>query len=539
MKKLIAIAVLLATAGIGYFVWQSPERNPAAPVYRTMTVERGKLVSTVNASGSLNPVQTILVGSQISGNILSIGADYNARVKAGQVIARIDPAKIEARRDQALADLAVSQAALATKQANLARVKADIAGAEAQVNVLAAQVAEARSALDDRTRDHKRKQALSSRKVISDAAVETAQANLDQSRSRLTAAKSRLVAQRSTLAAQKSALAIARSEIKTAEAQIENRKAALKSVDVDLGYTYIRSPVDGVVIDRNVDVGQTVAASLQAPVLFTIAQSLDNMQVEVNVDEADIGRVRPDMTAAFTVDAFPNRKFAAKVEQIRLQPTTQQNVVTYTVVLNVENRERLLLPGMTANVEIVTQERNDVLKVSNAALRFKPPAAARNAQDSTGGGNAAGERARRTIAFLSEQLSLTPDQRQQLIGFFTDARDEIVALRAGGAAGADFRDAVAKIRKQIGQSIPTILTGAQLEKYREIVARRNANPVRRAQVWIVGDDKSLTPATVWIGASDGNFTEVVRGDLEEGQKAATGVEKTRDRKTGGLFGLRF
>ena len=540
MKKFLIFLVLVAVAGGGYVYWQRQQPQETGPVYRTMTVERGKLVSVVNASGSLSPVQTILVGSQISGNVLSIDADYNSRVTAGQVIARIDPVKIEARRDQALADLAVARAAVATKQANLARVEADIVGEKAQINVISAQINEAKSALNDQARDLQRKDALAKRKVISQAVIDRAQADYDQLKSRLNAAQARLVAQRSTLAARQAQYQIAETEIETAKAQIANRQAALKLVEVDLGHTYIRSPVDGVVIDRNVDVGQTVAASLQAPILFTIAQNLDQMQVEVFVDEADIGRVQAGMKAPFTVDAFPDRKFDATVEQVRLQPLTQQNVVTYTVVLSVANDERLLLPGMTANVEIVTQEREDVLKVANAALRFKPPKT--NASSSEGGGGraaAAGERARRTIKFLSENLALSTDQQQQLIGFFTKARDDIIGLRASGASREDFRAAVEKIRKDIGKSIPTILTSEQLTKYRDIVARRNANPVRREQVWIVGEDGQPAAINVWIGASDGDFTEVVRSELKAGQNVITAMERPHSSGKGGLFGLKF
>lgn len=270
--------------------------------YRTEAAERGDVRETVTATGTVNPVTTVLVGTQVSGTIKSISVDFNTPVKKGQVIARIDPAMFEGQ---------VSQA------------RANVAKAEA----------EARDA--KRTRD--RYSALFSRNLVAQSELDTAETDYESKR-----------------------------------AQLEQARAALRVTETNLRYTRILSPVDGIVISRNVEVGQTVAASFQTPTLFTIAEDLTKMQINASVDEADIGKVRKGQAVEFSVDAFPDDIFEGTVWQVRNAPTTVQNVVTYDVVVNVKNRDLKLKPGMTANVSIITAMRKNVLRLPNAALRFKP-----------------------------------------------------------------------------------------------------------------------------------------------------------------------
>jgi HlyD family secretion protein len=313
------------------------------------------------------------------------------------------------------------------------------------------------------------------------------------------------------------------------------RQAALNQAAVDLAHTYIRSPVSGTVIARNIDVGQTVAASLQAPVLFVIAADLSRMQVEVAVDEADIGAIQTGQSVKFTVDSFPRRNFSGEVRQVRLSPETVQNVVTYTVVVAVNNADRLLLPGMTANVEIAVLERDDVLKVPNRALRFKPPGA-------KGGGKSKRQRdpgrSARLIKSLTEKLKLDEKQQAALQGFFDDAWETFKAMYQGGASREELRAAVAKARQEARLSIPTILNRTQLEQYRRIVAARQANPVRPGRVWLIGEDGRPRAVDVRVGASDGDFSEIIKGEISETDEVIIAVEKTA-KSGGGLFGLRF
>lgn len=312
-----------------------------------MKVERGDIRFVVTATGTINPVITVLVGSQVSGTIKALYADYNSRVKEGQVIAQIDPAIFEAQVEQGRANVLSAQANIINAKANLENAKANLVKAE--VGVL-----DAKRTLD-------RNRPLVEKKVIAQAAMDTAQTNYDTA-----------VAQKDVAKAQVDSAA---SQVESSKAQVEQAKAALKVSETNLRYATIRSPVNGIVISRNVDVGQTVAASLQAPTLFTIAKDLTQMQVDTNVSEADIGRVAKGQEAIFTVDAYPEKTFNGKVSEIRNAPITIQNVVTYDVVIQVDNKDLKLKPGMTANVSVLIEHKEGILKIPNAALRFRPAVA--------------------------------------------------------------------------------------------------------------------------------------------------------------------
>ena len=301
MKRFYFIGILTAVAVAIVFLFQRCHSSNSAQ-FQTVAVTRGPITQAVTATGTLNPVVNVQVGSQVSGNIQKLFVDYNSQVKAGQLIAQIDPALFQATVTQAEGDLASAQAALELARINESRTKALVA---------------------------KQNSALS---------------ELDQ----------------------------ATAALHQAEANVKIKQGALDKAKADLDHCAITSPIDGVVISRSVDVGQTVAASLQAPVIFTIANDLTKMQIDANVAEADVGVVAVDQTVDFTVDAFPNRTFHGKVVQVRNAPITVQNVVTYDTVISVSNPDLKLKPGMTANVSIVIANRDSVLKISNAALRYRP-----------------------------------------------------------------------------------------------------------------------------------------------------------------------
>ena len=343
-------------SGLG--LWYFKFRDDGVPEYQTAEVTRGDLMQVVTATGQLNPVTNVQVGSQISGIISHLYADWNSQVTNGQVVALLDPATYRANVLQVQSDLANARAALELSQVNARRAK---------------------ELLDS--------------KLIPQSDYDTAIANLHQ-----------------------------------AEATVQNKQAALTNAQVNLDRCTISSPVDGIVISRSVDVGQTVAASLSAPTLFVIANDLTKMQIDANVAEADVGGVEVGQNVDFTVDAFPNRTFHGVVTQVRNAPITVQNVVTYDTVIGVNNADLKLKPGMTANVSIIVAERNDALKIPNAALRYHPPEAATNTtattrvaaagprpsgssgqRSRTGGGGAFGGRARgehrsaRTVYILKER----------------------------------------------------------------------------------------------------------------------------------------
>ena len=338
------LALLLVAAIAGGW-WWSQRGVEADAGYKTARLERGPLLAAVSSSGTVNPVRQVVIGSQVSGQIKEMLVDFNSEVTQGQVIARIDPQVFTYRVNQAMADLESTRAAVLNAQAN--------------VGAATAAVSRARLDADNAQRDRLRKQELLDRQFVS-------QADFENSRN---IAGTLAEALKVSLAQ----LEVARAQVVSAQAVVRQREAALSQARFDLERTEISSPVDGVVIKRSVDVGQTVAASLQAPELFIIARDLSDMQVEAAIDEADIARVRIDQKVTFTIDAFAGRSFEGRVGQIRKAAVSAQNVVTYTVVVAFANPNAAVLPGMTANVRIVTEVRDNVLKVPNAALRVRLP----------------------------------------------------------------------------------------------------------------------------------------------------------------------
>jgi HlyD family secretion protein len=310
---LVSTAVLTGTVALTAYYRAAGSDGPA---YTTARVTRGDIVQSVKATGTIQAVTTVTVGSQVSGTIAALEADFNSQVKKGQVIARLDPSLLAAQVEQA--------------RATLIRLQAD--AERAQVG------------LDDARVQQRRAETLNSQQLLPTSELEAAQ-----------------VATRQAEAAARSA-----------QAQVVQARASLQQAQVNLSHTTITAPIDGTVISRSVDVGQTVAASMQAPVLFTIAQDLRHMQVDASVDEADIGKIAPSQAVTFQVDAYPGKVFAGSVRQVRLAPVVDQNVVSYITVIDVPNPDLALKPGMTATVAIETARADDVLRVPTSALRFRP-----------------------------------------------------------------------------------------------------------------------------------------------------------------------
>lgn len=431
MKKIVVIIVLVAAVA-AFFFWKRAQNASAAgeKKYQTAAVERGSVTSTVTATGTASAVTTVLIGSQVSGVIARLHADFNSPVKEGQLIAELDPTPFEAQVEQRRADVS----------------KAEIDLRNAGINL-------------------KRQQRLAEEGLAPQAELETAQAVYD-----------------------------------TARAQIEQSTAALSQAETNLGYTKIRSPIDGVVADRQYDVGQTVAASFQAPTLFTIAQDLTKMQIQADVDQADIGRIAIGQHAAFTVDAYPEERFDGEIRQIRLNATVNQNVVTYPVIIEVANPGEKLRPNMTANVIIDVAKVEDVLRIPNAALRFKPEL---KAGEAAGTGEApAGQGPPNGPSQAGNRTPPSSVDRQAAV--------------AGGQGG----------------------TGAERAGEMLQQTRRANRGKRNLQTVYVLEGTELRPVEIRTGISDGRFTQVVEGELKEGDMVVTGTATSRATETSGPMGTR-
>ena len=499
-KLMLGGGFMAAVVFAGLYFWGN---ESSTPQYMTAGIEKGNLRNTVTATGALQAVTTVQVGSQSSGTIAALYADFNSVVKKGQVIAQLDPAVAKAQVDQARANLEQARASLAQSRAAVVNARAGItdaqarnlaakstvqnnqagvSGAEANVAVLKAQQDDALSLL-------KQQESLLKAGVISQREYEvaqtgykTAEARYNQALAQLNQAKlseqssaSAGIAQSQAAVEQSQAqVQQSQAQVQQTSAQVQQAQAALSLAELNLSHTTITSPIDGVVVSRDVNVGQTVAASLSAPTLFTIANDLTQMQVIANIDQADIGLVEQAKSVKFSVDAFPGKEFDGKIAEMRLNPVNVQNVVTYNVVIDVENPEQKLKPGMTANLTITIDERNNVLKVPNSALRFTP-------QDATG---------QRTGARAGQGQGQGQGRRRQ---------QQQGDGAQGGGDGGENRFAPA--------SAPVL-------------------PGQRRVVWVLGQDGKPERRRITVGLSDGSATEVVDGDLREGDMVITGQTVT-------------
>src|SRR5262247_904496 len=531
MKRVVSLAVVAVLVGGAVWGYLYAQSRGSVPKYRLVRVERGPLTAAVSATGNLNAVITVQVGSQVSGQIKDLLVDFNSIVKKNQVIARIDPDIFVAKVNQAKADLESAKATVLNQEAQIERARADVENARAALAEARAQTAKAQVAVADAKRDFDRKTELFARKLIARSDLDSSQAGHDSSLAQVESAKAHEQALDSAIQSATAQLRVAQAMLVSARAQVDQKNAALKQAQVDLDHTAIQAPVDGVVVSRQVDVGQTVAASLQAPVLFTIAQDLTRMQVETSVDEADIGRVRLDGPATFTVDAFPNETFRGEVTQIRKAAQIVQNVVTYTVVVAVSNPEGKLLPGMTANVKLVVAEKPNVLKVTNASLRFRPPGEAADvASASRGGGPGSGESqgggpggGQQMRERLVKVLGLTPEQQAKIDPILDDMRQQMIALRSAGLPEQERQAKVQRAREAMRARIREILTPEQQTKYDEFSGSEGGRGATAGRVWVIGPDGRPKGVAVRLGITDGASTEVVSGDLHEGQEVITGA----------------
>jgi HlyD family secretion protein len=499
-KLLLGGGCMAAVVLAGFYFWAD---DSSTPQYLTARVERGNLRNTVTATGTLQAVTTVQVGSQASGTISALYADFNSVVKKGQVVAQLDPAVAKAQVEQARANLEQARASLAQSRAAVINARAGItdaqaknlaakstvqnnqagvSGAEANVAVLKAQQDDALSLL-------KQQESLLKSGVIAqrdyDVAMtgyKSAEARYNQAIAQLNQAKlSEQSSASAGLAQSQAAIEQSQAQVQQAQAQVQQNtaqvqqaQAALSLAEVNLSHTTITSPIDGIVVSRDVNVGQTVAASLSAPTLFTIANDLTQMQVIANIDQADIGLVEQAKSVKFSVDAFPSKEFDGKIAEMRLNPVNVQNVVTYNVVINVDNPEQKLKPGMTANLTITIDERNNVLKVPNSSLRFMPQDV--NRQRTSGAGGQGQGQGRR---------------RQQQ------------GENAQGDGGEN-RFAPA--------SAPVL-------------------PGQIRNVWVLAQNGKPERRRITVGLSDGSATEVVDGDLREGDMVITGQTLTGANRT--------
>jgi HlyD family secretion protein len=490
----VPLVVAVAIALVAAWFWKSHGAAAADSGYRTAPVERGDIRVVISATGTLSAISTVDVGSQISGLVTEVLADFNDHVSEGQVLARIDPSTYEAQINQ-------GSAAVASARANFASAQATLRNAET---------------------DYTRKAALAQQQLVARSDADLARTARDQ----------------------------ARAQVNAAQAQITQQTASTQTSRLNLQRTVIRSPVDGVVLTRTVEPGQTVAASLQAPVLFQIAENLSQMQIVLAIDEADIGQVKAGQAVTFNVDAFPDRQYRGVVQQVRLSATNTSNVITYPVVVSVDNYDQSLLPGMTANADIEVSHRDNVLRVPNAALRYKPDEDADAASASAPAGAARGGGMADALTATAQDLQLDATQQAAFDAAVQALRASAAARRApvagaqgagslfggrgggprgggnnnggsgGGNQGAMRQRMLERLRQQFAAFRAT-LDPAKQQRWDEALAAMAT--ARRAPLYKLVDGKPQQ-VQVQVGASDGSNTEV-SGDIREGDQVIVGAAR--------------
>lgn len=474
----LPFAILAATLG-----WVQSLGLVSRPglVYDTAEINRGAIRRVVTTSGPVRALVTVSVGSQLSGQIEDVKVDFNAEVKPGDILATVDDKTFRARVAQARADLAAAEASVVNQEAALKRAEAALKLAERNIErqrTLAAKGFAAQAALDNAIRD-----------------TEVGRADV----------------------------AVGRAQIVSAKAVVAQRKASLDQAQIDLERCEIRSPISGTVISRTVDPGQTVAASLQAPELFKIAQDLSRIRIEAQVNEADVGAISEGNPASFTVDAYPDRQFEGKVTQVRLAATEINNVVTYTVIIEAANADRRLFPGMTANVTIETATRDGALRLANDAFRYRPKTPP--GQEAPGAESAS--RSDRMIVRLKDELQLDAGQEAALRAEMKKLSEEMRAQSSGGIGGGLTDQAAMRQRymSRVEQALAPLMTDAQRPLYEKWKLGRDSS--RGGVIWVLDARNEISRRYVRTGVSDDQFTEIVGGDVKEGDRAVTRAREAK------------
>ncbi len=533
MNRYSVLALLILGISFGaYYFWGKDRKSPEDK-YLTVKVERGSIRRTVSSTGTLQAVITVQVGSQVSGRIQELHADFNSIVKKSQLLAVIDPANFEAQRERAQAQLATAEAAVKNAEANLVNRRAELNSAKANLEV-------ANVTLKEAERQQKRSQGLFKDGLISERELDTAQANYDQSSARVLQAEAQVNQVEASI---RSAL----SQQDQASASVKQARAELRMAEVNLRYTNIISPIDGVVVERNVDIGQTVAASFQAPILFLIANDLTKMQVIAQIDEADIGVISEKAKAEFAVDAFPGQAFHGQISEIRLSSKlpntststtsggsgggTASNVVVYNLIIDVDNPQLKLRPGMTANVNFTVASTDNVLKISNAALRYRP--SDKNPEEiqklmSSLAGEVSANTSRPPVqpetspsgGSRNEGLTHREKGSQNLSPGSTPPTTPGQRKGRQGRPVGNLEGTAGSAPAVVG---PTITNRYGIEPGMKIRFPQvdDAKPAP-AMIWILDANWQPQPKRIKLGITNGRETGVSEGDLKEGDTVITG-----------------
>ena len=525
-----SLLVLIFTVITGAGVWvrfYALETAGADPDrYLVETASLGEVHRTISSIGKVQPRHVVRVGAEVSGTVSELFADHNDLVEKGQLLARLDSRSALLDRQQAEADFTVSESQIRRKEATLDRTKLERRSIDLQITSAQTSMRTAQATLDDARRKLARARQLVDKKVLQQTALDDAEIAVVNTEGRYEEARAALLAKTEELAINAASIRMASIEIDEAKAILQSKQAALSSKQVALEQTNIMAPVSGIILNRLVEVGQVLNAQMDTPTLYVLAEDITELQLQVRVDETDIGQIEPGQSSTFTVDAFPSEEFSATIEEARLEPMELDGAVFYTVIAGARNPERLLLPGMTAVIETTIAERDDVLRIPEQALRFTPSDDLEQSAEFLSNAQAAENQPDRNVheaAWIRLPKDLSDEQADEAKSIFWDAASSMFALRADGLAEATLRARIAEIEQGRQARLRRLLPDSKAADVEGAAGWSIDDVSQLTRFWRLDDDGVPIEVDAIVGLSDGNYVEVLFADISPGQSVVVGL----------------
>jgi len=524
VKRFILFVVIIAAAGGGYYYYNLNNTQVSTTSYEYIKVEKGNIKKAVSATGKIIPTSTLTLSSEISGKIVEINKDFNEKIKIGEVLATFDQNPFILRVEETETSVSISKSKLKQKIGSLEKAKSELKnsisnrnGAISKLNDSSLNINKLKENLDDKTKLYEKK--FISKKELEDAKFEYESAVFQYS-----TLESEILSLNAIIDSREAQIKIINAEIEEVEKLIQQTELTLESEKLDLSKTKIVSPIDGFVLDKHISVGDVLGAYQKDSIMFTIAETLSKMNIEIFIDESDIGNIKLDQDVEFSTDAFPDRKLNAKITQIRYSPIDDQNVITYEVIASFDNPNNILLPGMTANVDIVVENKEDVLKVKNSALSVKLN---QKPTQNASGGNRWGGGGASQMQEIMGQLNMTTEQQNKMRGVYPKLGKVRESLSAKNLSPEKIRK---EMQLYIENALIDLLNEDQKAKYFTLKESLNVKSVYKL---VDGEHQKIDLIT---GLNSGGYTEIVKGELEEGDDVISKVTvETSSKKALRLF----
>ena len=522
MKKLIFLIIVIAAVGGGYYFYNLNNTEISTTSYEYIKIEKGNIKKTVSATGKIIPTSTLTLSSEISGKIVDISKDFNEQIKKGEVLATFDQNPFILNVEETETSVSISKSKLKQKKGSLEKAKSELNNAISNKNGAVSKLQDSSLNLNKLKENLNDKTKLYEKKFISKKELEDADFEYESSVFQYSTLEAEILSLNAVIDSREAQIKIINAEIEEVEKLIEQTELILESEKLDLSKTKIVSPIDGFILDKHISVGDVLGAYQKDSIMFTIAETLSKMNIEIFIDESDIGNIKPNQQVQFTTDAFPDRKLEANITQIRYSPIDDQNVITYEVIASFDNPNNILLPGMTANVDIIVENKNDVLKVKNSALSIK----LNQKPKKSGGGNRWGGGASQLQEIMG-QLNMTSEQQNKMRGVYPKlgkVRDSLSAKNLSPE----------KIQKEmqlyIENALIELLNDEQKNKFFELKESLN---VKKVYKLVEGEHQKTDLIT---GLSSGGYTEIINGEIEEGDEVISKViVETTNKKALRLF----